>query len=155
MYKILGGLQLGLRYIKEEDIEQLEQLDSKCFPEQIRYNRYALRYYLSLPNSIAFLEDSNGIIIGFIIATITDQISANIVTIDIDPRFRKQAIGSKLIIILKRILKELEITKITLQVAEDNKIATKFYSKHGFEIKKRLPMYYPSTDGLLMECRIS
>jgi ribosomal protein S18 acetylase RimI-like enzyme len=145
---------LTLRYIYDKDIEQLEELDRKCFPPPVRYNRYALQYYLSLPNSIGLVEVNNDTIIGFIIATISKDKSANIVTIDVEPVSRRCGLGSKLINVLKNILNELKVTKITLQVSEDNVVATKFYTKHGFEIKKRLPMYYPSTDGLQMEYNI-
>ena len=145
---------MTLRYIYEEDLEKLEELDRKCFPPPIRYNRYALQYYLSLPNSIGLVEVNDDTIKGFIIATISRDKSANIVTIDVDPFSRRCGLGSKLINVLKSILNELKVNKITLQVSDDNVVATKFYTKHGFIIKKRLPMYYPSTDGLQMECRI-
>jgi ribosomal-protein-alanine N-acetyltransferase len=79
---------------------------------------------------------------------------ANIVTIDIDPLFQKRGIGTKLIVAVKKVLLDLLVKKITLQVAEDNNKAVNFYLKHGFKVVKRLPSYYPDTDGYQMECMI-
>lgn len=142
---------MTVRYVTKSDLEQLEELDKKCFPPPVRYNRYALDYYLSLHNTLGLAEILEERVIGFIIVTLTGDSIANIVTIDVDPFYRKHGIGSKLMKIAKNILIDWNVNKITLQVSVDNNIAVNFYQKHGFKIIKKLPMYYPSTDGYQME----
>jgi ribosomal-protein-alanine N-acetyltransferase len=142
---------LPIRTITMADLGPLEVLDKKCFSDAVRYNRFAFDYYLSIPNSIGLLKAENKKLFGFIItAPISDDIF-NIVTIDIDPEFRRKGIGSELILAVKRILKRWEIQKITLQVSIDNVPAIQFYMKHGFEIVEELPKYYPDNDGYQME----
>ncbi len=136
------------------DLTQLEELDTKCFPASVRYNRYALDYYISLPNSFGLVDKIENRVIGFIIVTFINNSTANIVTIDVDPLYRRKGIGSNLIEIVKRILITQNIKKITLQVSMDNKIAVNFYRKHGFKITQKLPNYYPTTDGYNMECML-
>ena len=142
---------MPIRTITMADLSLLEVLDKKCFSDAVRYNRFAFDYYLSIPNSIGLLKTKGNKLMGFIItAPLADDIF-NIVTIDIDPEFRRKGIGSELILAVIRILKQWEIEKITLQVSIDNVPAIQFYLKHGFEIVEELPRYYPDNDGYQME----
>ena len=126
-------------------------LDRQCFPESVRYNRLALDHYLSLPNALGLVEAVEGTVLGFIIVTLIDRTTANIVTIDVTPSHRNNGLGSSLIELTKRILTEWRVNKITLQVANNNIPAINFYKKHGFKIVEKLPGYYPETDGYGME----
>jgi ribosomal protein S18 acetylase RimI-like enzyme len=132
-------------------LTQLEELDRKCFPAPVRYNRYTLGYYISLQDSLGLVDIIENRVIGFIIVTLTNKSTANIVTIDVDPLYRMRGIGSNLIVIVKKILSDWNMKLITLQVSVDNTIAVNFYKKHGFRITKTLPKYYPNTDGYHME----
>jgi len=142
---------LMIRQINSDDVDHLEALDKKCFPNEVRYNRYALSHYLSLPNAIGLLQSNNNILQGFIITTMFDENIANIVTIDVDPLVRNRGIGSNLVFAIKNILKGRQVKRITLQVSINNSVAIGFYMKHGFRITKQLPNYYPNTDGYQME----
>jgi ribosomal-protein-alanine N-acetyltransferase len=143
-----------IRLISSGDFESLEALDRKCFSDPIRYNRYELAYYLSLENSIGLAKTTNGKLLGFIISTMIDSDTMNIVTIDVEPSARRCGIGTNLIQALKNMLKEWKVSKISLQVSMDNEPAIEFYKKHGFSITKLLPRYYPTNDGYQMECTI-
>jgi len=66
---------------------------------------------------------------GFIITNLIEIDTANIVTIDVDPIYRKQGIGSILLKAVKEILDRKNLTKITLQVSVSNSIAIRFYLK--------------------------
>lgn len=149
-----GEVKLRIRYLNMNDLEQIEALDKLCFPVAVRYNRYDLAYYLSLPNSISLAEVISDKIFGFIIVAVIKPDSANIVTIDVDPKYRNHGIGNDLIETAKQMLRELNIIKITLQVSIDNTVAKNFYLKHGFQIVKILKNYYPANDGYQMECNI-
>jgi ribosomal-protein-alanine N-acetyltransferase len=137
--------------LTELDAEVLEELDRKCFPPPVRYNRHALSYYLSLPNSFGLAEFENDEIKGFIIVTLISKNNANIVTIDVEPSLRRQGIGSKLITLATNVLHSWKVQIITLQVSVDNEPAIKFYQKHKFKIIETLSMYYPTSDGYQME----
>jgi len=143
-----------IRYITLEDVAQLQALDEKCFSNEVRYNRYDLAYYISLEDSIGLIEtlEKSDTMLSFLIVTMFSHNTANIVTIDVEPAFRNQGIGSRLINAVKIILQESKINKITLQVSIKNTPAINFYRKHGFEVIRLLPNYYPSSDGYQMVC---
>ncbi len=143
-----------IRYITASDLAEIETLDEKCFPDDVRFNRYTFDFYLSQPNSIGLVQVLDDKLLGFVISMITPNGTANIITIDVDPVYRRRGVGSSLITNVKNILKKWKINKIGLQVAIDNKVAMSFYSNHGFKVIKKLPKYYPKTDGYQMECII-
>ena len=147
----MGDVYLIIRQIIPNDLEAMEDLDKKCFTNEVRYNRYTLDYYLSLPESIGLVQTMEDKLLGFIITTMAAEQIANIVTIDVHPLFRRHSIGSNLINAAKVILNERRVSKISLQVADNNQAAIKFYIKHGFKVMKKLPKYYPNTDGYQME----
>ena len=142
---------MTIRYITKDDIGSLEELDRRCFTEAVRFNRYDLAYYLSLPNSIGLVEENSDTPLGFIITTLIAEGTMNIVTIDVEPRYRRHGIGTGLIITAIEILRRLDMTKVTLQVSMNNQPAIAFYLKHGFQVAKQLPKYYPDGDGYQME----
>jgi len=146
-----AGTELMIRQINSNDVDHLEALDKKCFSNEVRYNRYALSHYLSLPNAIGLLHSNDNMLQGFIITTMADENIANIVTIDVDPTVRNRGIGSNLVFAVKNILKARQVKRISLQVSINNTTAINFYMKNGFKITKRLPNYYPNTDGYQME----
>lgn len=67
---------------------------------------------------------------GMIYIEIGDDIE--IVELHVEPFFKNQSIGSKLISFIDDYACKLSITNIFLWVLEKNDIARKFYEKHGF-----------------------
>lgn len=67
---------------------------------------------------------------------------AEILTLVIDPSFQRQGLGNRLLHALFGRLKEKEITKLFLEVAEDNNNAQSFYINNGFTILGKRPNYY-------------
>jgi ribosomal-protein-alanine N-acetyltransferase len=100
---------------------------------------------------VGLLSSEENRLFGFIIATKLPPDGYNIVTIDVDPGFRRRGIGTELLKVMKGILQNNEIRMLSLQVSVDNTPAIDFYQKHGFTIVKTLARYYPTTDGYQME----
>ncbi|MCD4711883.1 MAG: GNAT family N-acetyltransferase [Clostridiales bacterium] len=70
-----------------------------------------------------------------------DNIPLELIAIYVEPAFKHQGIGSKLIEECETIAKSKDKSEIKLWVLEDNAIARAFYEKHGFELtdsKKKL-----------------
>jgi ribosomal protein S18 acetylase RimI-like enzyme len=57
-----------------------------------------------------------------------------LIAIYVEPAFKHQGIGSKLIEECETIAKSKDKSEIKLWVLEDNAIARAFYEKHGFEL---------------------
>nr|NLD40637.1 ribosomal protein S18-alanine N-acetyltransferase [Actinomycetales bacterium] len=78
--------------------------------------------------------------------------TAEILTIGVDPRFRRQGHGSRLLRDLLRIAVERRAREVFLEVRADDPGAQALYVKHGFEPLAIRPNYYPRSgkDALVM-----
>lgn len=73
---------------------------------------------------------------------------AELITIAVDPRWRKKGVG---VALLRAVFSDLLMspaTKLFLEVAEDNVAATRLYRKLGFEKISERTGYYPRDNGL-------
>lgn len=87
-------------------------------------------------------------IVGFITATVLYE-TCDILSIVVDPKYRKQGIGSNLIGYLIGDLGE-GLKLLTLEVATKNKKALALYDKFGFEVVHKREHYYDGDDAYLM-----
>ena len=63
-------------------------------------------------------------------------------TIDVDPRFKKQGIGLKLLIAADIDMKKHATKTAQLEVSEGNRAAIELYKKAGYSVKQKIPGYY-------------
>lgn len=91
-------------------------------------------------------------VVGFIIATDLGE-TCDILTIVVDPNFRKQKIASNLISYLIGDLNP-NLKLITLEVASKNLPAISLYEKFGFEKVNVRKSYYKDDDAYLMARRM-
>jgi len=83
---------------------------------------------------------------GFIlIRCLTDQ--SEILTITVDPNFRRGGVGEKLLSAGEVAAQQAGGTVIFLEVAEDNTAAIALYGKAGYEGFGRRPAYYKRAGG--------
>lgn len=87
-------------------------------------------------------------IVGFITATALYE-TCDILSIVVDPKYRKQGIGTNLIGYLIGDLGE-GLQLVTLEVATKNKEALALYDKFGFEVVHTREHYYDGDDAYLM-----
>lgn len=87
-------------------------------------------------------------IVGFITATVLYE-TCDILSIVVDPEFRKQGIGTNLMGYLIGDLGE-GLQLVTLEVATKNKEALSLYDKFGFEVVHKREHYYDGDDAYLM-----
>lgn len=87
-------------------------------------------------------------IVGFITATSLYE-TCDILSIVVDPNYRKQGIGTNLMGYLISDLGE-ELQLVTLEVATKNKEALALYDKFGFEVVHKREHYYLNDDAYLM-----
>lgn len=82
-------------------------------------------------------------------------VEVDIITIGILPSHRELGIAQKLYDAFEDDLRQQHITRITLDVAENNKAAISFYQKQGFRFNGSRPGYYKigrnAVDALLGE----
>lgn len=98
--------------------------------------------------SKVIVYEKNDEVVGFITATALYE-TCDILSIVVDPKYRKQGIGTNLIGYLISDLGE-NLKLLTLEVATKNKEALALYNKFGFEIVHTREHYYNGDDAYLM-----
>ena len=145
-----------LRDFRMRDLATLHQLDQICFAQTIAYSRAELKYFLTHPRCSCWIaEHPEDTIAGFVIfeRTMHDtQPTGHIVTLDVAPAARRSGLGTLLIQSVEEQLKGEGTSLISLEVAEDNTAARRFYRQLGFVPKGKIAGYYGGrVDAEVME----
>ncbi len=116
------------------------KLSSETLTEQYNPSLFNF-FYESYPKGFIVAEKSHKII-GFIIGVKTTEISSRILMLSVSELYRRQKIGSMLLIEFLKIMQDEKVKYVELEVRTDNKKAKNFYLKHGFRIKGKINEFY-------------
>jgi [ribosomal protein S18]-alanine N-acetyltransferase len=132
-----------IRKASSNDFERIVDLENICFTSELAYTRRQLRYLLTKANSTVLVETTNTIVRGFIIILYRKGSRvAGIETINVDPAFRKQGVGMRLLSAAEECLQKKGIHKIRLEVSTTNNAAIMLYENAGFKKIALLKNYY-------------
>ncbi|MBR6010194.1 MAG: ribosomal protein S18-alanine N-acetyltransferase [Alphaproteobacteria bacterium] len=121
---------------------ELANLHQKCFPNK----PWSADDFRDLKNSgCEIIMSENGFIVYRIVVD-----EAEIITIGVNPDFRRQGIAAAMIGIIEKTLKNQGVKKIFLEVASNNIPAQKLYENSGFVQVGLRPKYYDGVDAILM-----
>ncbi len=109
----------------------------------------ALEEVFSSPATLALGVETGGSLRAFISIQITGE-EGDIQTLAVLPASRRQGLAGKLLIRGHDVLEQRGVTRIMLDVAEDNHAALALYSAHGYVIDGRRAGYYRRRSG----CRV-
>lgn len=125
------------------DFEAAYHLDQSCYPPRIAYSRYALREFLTLPGSQAWVTtEEQGALVGLVIVRRVRRERGHIITLDVREDRRRQGIGRRLLTTAEEWFREQGVKRVRLETAVENPAAVAFWQKAGFEVIGRLPRYY-------------
>lgn len=145
---------ISLHECQSEHAFELAALDARCFEPVIRYSEQTFRALLVHPNAICLAaRDDRETLAGFCLCLAPDGRSpyAHVVTIDVDPAFRRRGVGSRLVEAMHERMQQKGMVKMMLEVYTENLDALRFYEYHNYRVITRLPAYYgPGQDGFLM-----
>ena len=142
----------GLVILRPDDARQLATLHAQCFDDA--WDAAAIRGLLEDSKVLALGVESVGAIVAFLIAqTVAGE--TDILTVATDPAERRKGLASQLIDALIARIGERGVSRIMLDVAEDNVAARQLYRDHGFVEDGRRPRYYRTgrdipVDAILM-----
>ena len=129
----------------KEDINEINELGSKLNP------KFKELFHIDKlnPNERIYVYKDNNQILGFIHISINYEI-ADILNIIVDENNRQKHIAT---ILMDYMITDLpnNVTKILLEVDENNKEALKLYYKFNFEIINTRNNYYGHNNALIME----
>lgn len=135
-----------IRSFQRGDLARLYELDQLCFPAEIAYSRAELRYYLTQPNCYCWVvEDPQTQLSGFIIVervTWRGMSAGHIVTLDVDIHNRRRGLGRQLMETAEAKMRREGASVMSLEVAENNADAQRFYRNLGFLASGKIAKYY-------------
>lgn len=141
-----------IRDSKPEEFETLWQIDQECFPPGVSYSRRELKGYMRHPGSFTLVADNadEDRIAGFIVAH--NGPIGHIVTIDVLASARRSGVGSLLLGAAENRLRVAGSRAVGLETAVDNITALSFYKRHGYDVIRTWPCYYPNgVDALVLK----
>jgi len=133
----------NIRKATATDIDRISEIEKKCFEGPRAYTKRRLAYLALEANSVCLVITREADILGFIIVMYRKRsLIANIETIDVDPQFQNQGIGTSLLAAAEADMKKREMKTSQLEVSERNQAAIKLYQKAGYIVKERLVDFY-------------
>jgi ribosomal-protein-alanine N-acetyltransferase len=151
------GVAFVIREFKAEDFDMLWRMDQECFPPGIAYSKAELKAYVRHRGSFTLVAESGAAsgneaaaAAGFIVAH--GGPAGHVITIDVIPSARRSGVGSLLLLAAEERLRAAGSRAVGLETAVDNLAALKFYKRHGYNVIRTWPRYYPNgVDALVMK----
>lgn len=144
-----------IRDFQPGDFETLWHMDQECFSPGIAYSRRELSVYMRRRGAFTLVaveaagNAAANAIVGFIVAYGGDP--GHVITIDVAASARRSGVGSLLLRAVEARLLSAGSHAVGLETAVDNISALKFYKRHGYNVIRTWPRYYPNgVDALVM-----
>lgn len=143
--------------LRAEDAGRMSRLHMRCFDDP--WSAVSFRGLLLDASILTLGVELEGELVAFAMAqTIAGE--SDILTVATAPEHRRKGLGATLIRALINRLGERGISRITLDVAEDNAPARALYRGFGFTEDGRRPRYYTAgrdvpVDAVLMSRKLS
>jgi len=154
-----------IRNYRAGDFDRLWKIDQMCFPPGIAYTQMDLSGFITRRKAITLIaecaaeyvaeypvgSDVAGEIAGFAVAQPIRNIG-RILTLDILPKARRTGLATRLMQEIEKRLRAGGCRQVYLETAVNNDPALRLYQKLGYEILRKLPLYYPThaLDAYLM-----
>ena len=138
------------RYMEESDLDSIMDIESQAFSPP--WSRKA--FLLEITNNLLakyIVAEIDGHIVGYGgVWIIVDE--GHITNIAVGQKYRGKGIGSKLLEGLIQICRDRNVTAMTLEVRESNKVAQNLYKKYGFKEYGTRKGYYQDNneDAIIM-----
>lgn len=133
---------------KEADFSKVHM---SAFPQGQGWNEKAFKDLLEISFHYLVVDyDDENKIRGFLLySLILDE--AEILTFCVSPEQQSKGVGGNLLAVFLKEMKEKQVSKVLLDVAENNFSAIKLYNRYGFMESGRRRKYYENKiDALLM-----
>lgn len=144
---------INIRTPLPEDLVQVVAMENRCFVDPWSWS--ALEQELvSDTLRLPLLAEADGKVVGYLMAwKIVDQL--HVLNIAADPDYRRQGVGTALLLAAAGKATEMGLAEITLEVRESNNEARAFYLGHGFVPTGLRRSYYADNgeDAIIMTSR--
>lgn len=137
--------------LTEDFAERISDIESACFSDP--WSENAVRGMFSYPNALIFGVFDGDVLTGYCFSSFVLQ-EAELMNLCVLPGYRRQGLGSELLLHLKELLVRNGVTELFLEVRAGNLGAQALYRKMGFEKVGLRRGYYQNNgeDAVLMRC---
>jgi len=141
-----------MRPLVLSDLNELWQLDLRCFLDGEAYERETFRYLLTNPKAIARqIRSDYDEMAAFGIGVIEDTGIGHLTTIGVAPEYRRRGLARLVLHEIERSFAARGVSTIRLEVRVGNEAAQQLYEQLGYVIIQRMGKYYSNgDDGYLM-----
>jgi ribosomal-protein-alanine N-acetyltransferase len=129
-----------IRSFDVRDIDGVIDIENKSSPKR-PYDRGTIMAYSAIYSDSFLVYEEDEKILGYVIF----EENGHVLSIAVDPSYRRRGIGTEL---MKKVVEKLKTAWI--EVKGKNTIAQKFYESLGFKRKGLVKKYYKTDDGLIM-----
>jgi len=134
---------LGIRLANADDLDAIAGIEQRCFKGPTAYSRSYLAHLILKADSTCLIDSQDGKVRGFILVTYRkDSLTGGIETIDVDPDFQNEGVGTRLLAAAEADMKQRGMKWARLEVSEGNAPAISLYEKAGYVFKEKLKNYY-------------
>jgi [ribosomal protein S18]-alanine N-acetyltransferase len=131
------------------DLDRILEIEAQSFPKSPYDTATFLNLFWNYPETFwVYVHKTHGWEEGRILGYVVFSRSGHIISIAVDPAWRKKGIGKAL---LERALSHPRIKKLWAEVRVSNKGAQAFYERMGFRVTGVVPNYYGNEDGWIIE----
>jgi len=145
-------IKIKIRQYRPSDMPQVREIEISSLKFVTPVSLLS-RFYEIIPEGFLVAE-MHGKIVGYIIGNMQNGSEGHILAIAVDPKHRKQGIGTALIKNIYKVLKKQGANKVRVELKLYNTGAKEFYSNMGFEESSIIKGYYRmrgySEDALIM-----
>lgn len=134
-------------------LDKFCEIENQCFDEEA-FSKRQMAYLLTDYNTIGLVAKADSDVAGFIICQVemeNDTLFGHIITINVDPNYRRRGIATMMLKETEQILKEKGINECHLEVREDNFAALKLYENSGYKKISKLEKYYGNKHGFFLK----
>lgn len=141
-----------MRPLALTDLNELYQLDMRCFMDGEAYERETFRFLLNNPKAIARqIRSDYDEMAAFGIGVIEENGIGHITTVGVAPEYRRRGLARLILHEIERSFCARSVSTIRLEVRINNQAAQQLYEQIGYVIIQRMGKYYSNgDDGYLM-----
>ena len=140
-----------IRVFEPEDFAQLMSIEREAFNESNPYIYTQL--YESCSNGFLVAE-IDGMVVGYIVGILISDAEGRIFSFAVSESHQCRGIGTQLLKSICDIFTSNKINKVKLEVRPSNKTARSLYTKLGFDVTGRIPMYYSDGEDAIVMNRV-
>ena len=147
--RVFKGL---MRPLALPELNELYQLDMRCFMDGEAYERETFRFLLNNPKAIARqIRSDYDEMAAFGIGVIEENGIGHITTVGVAPEYRRRGLARLILHEIERSFAARSVSTIRLEVRINNQAAQQLYEQIGYVIIQRMGKYYSNgDDGYLM-----